>query len=203
VDSLGIEGAWIFTPRIYRDRRGDFHEWFRADLLRDLDYPFRLAQANCSVSGRGVLRGVHFTQVPPGQAKYIVCASGAIMDVVVDLRVGSPTFGRWEAARLDDQARRAMFLSEGLGHAFSALTDQATVIYLCSTPYAPEHEHGINPLDPALSISWPQEVEPILSEKDAAAPSLEQAMRIGLLPSHADCMAFASRLRKSSGFGPD
>lgn len=200
MDSLGFDGAWIFTPQIHRDRRGDFHEWFRrADLIRDLDYPFRLAQANCSVSHRGVIRGIHFTQVPPGQAKYIVCANGAIMDVAVDLRVGSPTFGRWEARRLDDQRRQAVFLSEGLGHAFTALTAQATVMYLCSTPYAPKIEHGVHPLDPALGISWPAEVDSLLSEKDDAAPSLEEAQQAGLLPVHADCLALMARLRGSDG----
>jgi dTDP-4-dehydrorhamnose 3,5-epimerase len=198
MDSLGIDGAWIFTPQIHRDGRGNFHEWFRqADLIRDLDYPLRLAQANCSVSHQGVVRGVHFTEVPPGQAKYIVCASGAIMDVAVDLRVGSPTFGRWEARRLDDETRQAVFLSEGLGHAFTALTAQATVMYLCSTPYAPRIEHAVHPLDPALGISWPPEVDPVLSEKDAAAPSLDEARRAGLLPAYTDCMAFAAELRRT------
>ena len=132
MDSLGIDGAWIFTPHIHRDGRGYFHEWFRgAELSHYLGYKFGLSQANCSVSRAGVIRGIHFTEVPPGQAKYVVCASGAILDVVVDLRVGSPTFARWKAVQLDDETRRAVFICEGLGHAFVALSAQATVMYLC------------------------------------------------------------------------
>jgi len=199
VDSLGIDGAWIFTPRIHRDSRGDFHEWFRGtELSHYLGYKFGLSQANCSVSRAGVIRGIHFTEVPPGQAKYVVCASGAITDVVVDLRVGSPTFARWKAVQLDDRTRRAVLICEGLGHAFAALSAQATVMYLCSTPYAPGIEHGVHPLDPALGIAWPQEIEPILSAKDAAAPSLEEAQRARLLPSYGDCTAFAARLKETA-----
>jgi len=189
VDSMGIDGAWIFTPRIYPDNRGDFHEWFRGtEFMDDVGYRLELAQANCSLSHRGVIRGIHFTEIPPGQAKYVVCASGAIIDVVVDLRVGSPTYARWEAVRLDDETRRAVFISEGLGHAFVALSPRATVMYLCSTPFAPGIEHGVHPLDPGIGIAWPQDVQAILSDKDAAAPSLAEAERAGLLPVYSDCM---------------
>jgi dTDP-4-dehydrorhamnose 3,5-epimerase len=199
MDSMGIDGAWIFTPRVYPDNRGEFHEWFRgAEFLDNLGYRLELAQANCSVSHRGVIRGIHFTEVPPGQAKYIVCASGAIIDVVVDLRVGSPTYARWEAVRLDEQTRRAVFISEGLGHAFVALSPSATVMYLCSTPFAPGIEHGVHPLDPQIGIAWPQDVQAILSQKDAAAPSLDKAARAGLLPAYSDCTAFAARQREAA-----
>src|SRR5450631_1601773 len=118
----GIDGAWIFTPRILSDSRGSFLEWFRAgELTASLGYQPEVAQANCSVSRRGVIRGIHFADVPPGQAKYVTCVNGAILDVVVDLRVGSPGFGRWTAVRLDDENRRAVFVAEGLGHAFMAI----------------------------------------------------------------------------------
>jgi dTDP-4-dehydrorhamnose 3,5-epimerase len=203
MDSMGIDGAWIFTPRIYRDNRGDFHEWFRAaEFADDLGYRLELGQANCSVSHRGVIRGIHFTEVPPGQAKYIVCASGAILDVVVDLRVGSPSYARWEAVRLDDESRRAVFIAEGLGHGFVALSPLATVMYLCSTPFAPGIEHGVHPLDPAIGIAWPQDVPAILSQKDAASPSLEEAARAGMLPVYSDCASFAARLREPAVGGP-
>jgi dTDP-4-dehydrorhamnose 3,5-epimerase len=187
MDSLGIEGAWVYTPKIFHDDRGSFLENFRSDeLAADTGYRLGVAQANCSVSRRGVIRGVHFSDVPPGQAKYVSCLHGAIIDVVIDLRVGSPGFGDWKAVRLDDHNRRSIFISEGLGHAFMALTDECTVLYLCSTPYAPGREHGVNPLDPAIGISWPTDVEPILSEKDATAPSLDEALRGGLLPKYAE-----------------
>jgi dTDP-4-dehydrorhamnose 3,5-epimerase len=200
MEPAGIDGAWIFAPRIFHDTRGHFLEWFRGgELAAELGYQPQVAQANCSVSRRGVIRGIHFADVPPGQAKYVFCVSGAVLDVIVDIRVGSPAYGRWAAVRLDDAERRAVFLSEGLGHAFMALSDEATVIYLCSTAYTPEREHGVHPLDPDIGIIWPDDVEPVLSGKDADAPSLEQARRDGLLPVYADCGAYLARLRQLGG----
>jgi dTDP-4-dehydrorhamnose 3,5-epimerase len=138
VNPLGIEGAWVYSPRVHSDDRGSFAEAFRgAEFAADLGYRLDVAQVNCSVSRRGVIRGIHYADVPPGQAKYVTCVAGVILDVVVDLRTGSPSFGKWEAVRLDAGTRRAVFLAEGLGHAFMALTDDATALYLCSTPYAP------------------------------------------------------------------
>ena len=198
MEPISIGGAWTFTPAVHRDGRGCFLEWFRAGELRDsLGYWPQTAQANCSVSRRGVIRGIHFSAVPPGQAKYVSCVQGAILDVVVDIRVGSPSYGRWQAVRLDDEGRQALFISEGLGHAFAALSDQATVVYLCSTPYAPGREHGVNPLDPAIAIQWPAGAEPVLSPKDAAAPTLAEARAAGLLPDYQECEAYLGRLRTS------
>jgi dTDP-4-dehydrorhamnose 3,5-epimerase len=196
MQTLDIDGAWLFTPQIHGDRRGSFLEWFReAEFRADVGYHLQVAQANCSLSSRGVIRGIHFADVPPGQAKYVTCASGAILDVVVDLRVGAPTFGRWQAVQLDDEARQAVYLGEGLGHAFVALSDQATVMYLCSTSYSPAREHGVHPLDPAIGISWPAGMDTVLSEKDAAAPSLAEAQAAGLLPDYRDCEAYLAKLR--------
>jgi dTDP-4-dehydrorhamnose 3,5-epimerase len=121
-----------------------------------------------------------------------------VLDVVVDLRVGSPGFGKWETVRLDDRDKRGVFLAEGLGHGFMALSEQATVVYLCSTAYAPGREHGVHPLDPALGIGWPLDGlagAPTLSDKDAAAPTLEEARLSGALPSHGECTAHTARLR--------
>jgi dTDP-4-dehydrorhamnose 3,5-epimerase len=199
----GIDGAYIFTPHIYPDNRGTFYEWFRSgEFLEDLGYHFGLAQANCSVSRRGVIRGIHFTDVPPGQAKYVVCANGSILDVIVDLRVGSPSYLKWEAVALDDAARRGVFLAEGLGHGFIALSTQATVMYLCSTGYAPGIEHGVHPLDPEIGIDWPRDVEFILSDKDAAAPTAAEARQAGLLPTYTEAMEFAARKRGSEPARP-
>lgn len=155
-------------------------------------------QGNISLSRQGVVRGVHFSSVPPGQAKYVTCVSGSIFDVIVDLRTGSPAFGAWQGVRLDEKNRRAVYLSEGLGHAFMAVSPYATVAYLCSTPYAPGREHGVNPLDPAIGIEWPAEVAPVLSEKDAAAPSLEQARAAGFLPDYEECRVYLDKLRAGS-----
>ncbi len=186
---LAIPGAWEFTPTQHGDPRGVFLEFFQGEPFREtVGHPFGLAQGNCSVSAAGVLRGIHFADVPPGQAKYVTCAKGAVWDVAVDLRVGSPTFGQWDAVLLDDVDRRAIYLSEGLGHAFMSLEDDSTVLYLCSTPYAPGREHGVHPLDPTIGITWPTHgrdgspLTPSLSAKDEVAPTLAQALTSGLLP---------------------
>lgn len=193
---LSLAGAWVHEPKVFPDSRGSFHEWFRAsDLEEAVGHTLQLAQANFSVSARGTLRGVHFADVPPSQAKYVKCVRGAVLDVIVDIRVGSPTYRQWEAVRLDDVDHHAVYLSEGLGHAFMALTDDASVVYLCSEGYAPGREHGINPLDPGLGIAWPEDITPLLSDKDAAAPTLAEAERQGLLPTYEDCQAYAERLR--------
>jgi dTDP-4-dehydrorhamnose 3,5-epimerase len=194
MEPLSIEGSWVFSPAIHADSRGSFLEWFRGgEIAGDLGYHFDTQQANCSVSRRGVVRGVHFSDVPPGQAKYVTCVSGAILDVVVDVRCGSPSYGRWESVRLDDETRQAVFLCEGLGHAFLALSDTATVVYLCSTPYAPQREHGVHPLDAALGIAWPRDMEIVPSQRDSCAPSLAEARSAGLLPDYQACEALVRR----------
>jgi dTDP-4-dehydrorhamnose 3,5-epimerase len=196
MDALDVEGAWLFTPRIHGDCRGSFLEWFRnAEVLADLGRSLEVAQANCSVSVRGAIRGIHFSDVPPGQAKYVTCVSGSILDVIVDVRVGSPGYGRWAAVPLDAETRGAVFVEEGLGHGFMTLSSQATVVYLCSTAYSPAREHGVHPLDPDIGIGWPGAVQAILSEKDAAAPSLAEARAAGLLPAYADCRAHTASTR--------
>ncbi|AZK96996.1 MULTISPECIES: dTDP-4-dehydrorhamnose 3,5-epimerase family protein [Streptomyces] len=192
---LGIEGAWVDDPRVHSDRRGRFHEWFKAGPFHELTgHRLELEQANCSRSSLGTLRGIHCAAVPPGQGKYVTCVGGAVLDVVVDLRTGSPTFGAWEAVRLDDREHRAVYLSEGLGHAFMALEEGSVVVYLCSQGYAPEREFGIHPFDPELAIDWPADLVPELSEKDAAAPTLAEARGLGLLPSYEECVAYRRRL---------
>jgi dTDP-4-dehydrorhamnose 3,5-epimerase len=193
--TLSIAGAYEVTPVLHGDPRGLFCEWVRADLLADeIGHPLAVAQGNLSVSARGVVRGVHYADVPPGQAKYVTCVRGAVLDVVVDIRVGSKTFGQWDSVRLDDVDRRAVYIGEGLGHAFCALTDDATVMYLCSTPYAPQRERAVNALDPALSIDWPVD-SPALSDRDRAAPTLAEARSQGLLPDAAICQEYVQSLR--------
>ncbi|WP_433794696.1 dTDP-4-dehydrorhamnose 3,5-epimerase family protein [Actinoplanes sp. CA-252034] len=193
---LSIEGAFEVTPVQHGDSRGRFLEWYRFDALAEaVGHRLDLAQANLSTSAKGVVRGIHFADVPPGQAKYVTCVSGAVLDVIVDLRVGSATFGTWEAVRLDDEDRRAVYLAEGLGHGFCALTEGATVAYLCSSTYRPGHEHGVHPLDPELGIAWPVS-DPVLSGKDAEAPSLADAGAKGLLPRYDAVHSFVKSLRQ-------
>ncbi|MGA5823253.1 dTDP-4-dehydrorhamnose 3,5-epimerase [Kitasatospora sp. NPDC094028] len=193
---LSIEGAVEVTPQLHGDPRGLFMEWYRFDHLQEVvGHPLRLAQGNLSVSAKDVVRGIHFADVPPGQAKYVSCVRGAVLDVIVDLRVGSPTFGKWEFVRLDDVERKAVYIAEGLGHGFCALTDDATLSYVCSETYNPTGEHAVHPLDPDLGIEWPTDA-PQLSARDAAAPSLAEAIASGLLPDYEKCRAYTEGLRK-------
>lgn len=182
-----IEGAWLFTPVLRPDDRGVFLESFKESVFAEsVGHPFTLKQMNVSISKRGTVRGIHFADVPPGQAKYVQCFAGRILDIVVDIRVGSPTFGQWDAVELDDVSRRGLYLAEGLGHAFCALTDSVTVGYLCSEPYAPDREHGIHPLDTQLQLPWPEGADSVLSPKDSAAPTLSEAQKQGLLPDYSE-----------------
>ena len=194
--ALRIDGAWEFMPRTFSDERGVFLEWFKAEVFEQtVGHSLTVAQANQSLSARGVVRGVHFASVPPSQGKYVYCMRGAVLDVIIDIRTGSPTFGEWDAVRLDDVDRRAVYLSEGLGHAFMSLVDGSAVTYLCSTGYNPAREFGTHPLDPELELPWPTDIAAILSDKDAAAPTLRTAEEQGILPSYAQCQAFAASLR--------
>lgn len=192
ISPLEIPDAYVCTPRAFADDRGTFLEWFRGDKLAEATgRSFTPLQANHSISRRGVMRGIHFADVPPGQAKYVYCPRGAVLDVIVDLRVGSPSYGKHAVVRLDDVDRRGVFLAEGLGHAFLGLSEEAHVTYLVSTAYNPAVEHAVHPLDDTLALPWPAEVgEPTLSDKDAAAPSLAAAEGQGLLPSYDACRAF-------------
>ena len=199
---MRIPDAYELTPVQHADERGVFLEWFARDRFEtSTGHSLALAQANCSVSARGVVRGVHFADVPPGQAKYVTCVAGQVLDVIVDLRDGSPTFGQWDAVRLDDVDRRAVYLAEGLGHAFMALSEWATTTYLCSEQYNPGREHGIHPLDPDVGIAWPNDVEVLLAPKDAEAPGLHDAQRQGLLPSYDACQALHSARRRPISSG--
>ena len=195
IRELALEGVLEITPRQFGDDRGTFLEWFKDSTFAEVTgHGLDLAQANCSVSQRGVLRGIHFADVPPGQAKYVTCVRGAVLDVAVDIRVGSPTFGQWDSVLLDTVDRRAIYLPEGFGHAFMALEDESTVVYLCSTGYAPDREHEIHPLDPDIAIAWPSGLSPLLSPKDEGAPTLAAAVESGLLPSYDECLDFRSSL---------
>ncbi|WP_344232986.1 dTDP-4-dehydrorhamnose 3,5-epimerase [Kribbella hippodromi] len=189
MEPLAISGAWKLRPRQFDDDRGTFVVPFRQDLLTAAaGHPLAVSQLNCAVSAAGVIRGIHFVDTPPGQAKYVVCVAGAVLDVVVDVRVGSPTFGRWDSAILDDVDRSAVYLSEGLGHAVMSLTEQSTIAYLTSTPYQPHFERTVTPLDKEIGIDWPAgrsdgtELSIRLSDRDAEAPSLATACRQGILP---------------------
>ena len=181
---LGIAGAFHVRNVVHADDRGEFVEWFRVDKMEAATgYRFPVSQANLSRSAEGVVRGIHFADVPPGQAKLVTCLSGAIRDVVVDIRVGSPTFGTWEAVDLDSASRDAVLLPVGVGHAFVAKEDNTLVAYLVSDVYTPHAEHGIHPLDSDLAIDYGfGNDQLLLSPKDQDAPTLAVAHSQGLLP---------------------
>ena len=196
IRELKIPDSYEITPKQFGDDRGVFLEWYRFDKLAEVvGHPIDLRQANTSVSKRGVVRGIHFADVPLGQAKYVTATHGAVLDYVIDIRVGSPTYGQWDTVLLDDTDRRAIYISEGLGHAFVALTDDATVSYLVTDTFNAEREHGIDPLDSEIGLVFPAEAgEPLLSPKDTEAPSLRQAASAGLLPTWDDMRTYYASL---------
>ena len=199
---LSVTGAWEITPRQISDERGVFHEAFTDTAFRRMSgHRFDLAQVNVSVSGEGVLRGLHFAQVPPGQAKYVSCSPGTIFDVVVDVRVGSTTFGEWAGVILDSVEQRALYIPEGVAHGFLALEPQSTVMYFCSEGWRPGAEHVIDAFDPKIGIDWPSmaldgtPIEHVMSSRDEDAPSLLDVAAAGRLPSWEACQAHIERLR--------
>ena len=172
VRPLKFDGVWELTPPTFRDNRGEFTEAFvHHKLLAATGSLFNVAQVNLSTSTKGTIRGIHFSKLPPGQAKYVQCTSGQIIDFIIDVRPDSATFGQWDSVILDSATHNAVHIPSGFGHAFQALSDSATVVYLCDTPYAPEHELGINPLDETIALAFAVS-DYVLSDKDRNAPSL-------------------------------
>lgn len=189
VRPLGISGVALIEATGFADVRGGFSEYLRdEELLRAAGHRLAVAQVNCPVSVRGALRGIAFTEVPPGQLKVVACLTGEVIDVAVNLRRGSPTFGTWRGERLGEGRRAALCLPPGVGHAFMALADGSTVVYLLSTSHDPALERRIHPLDPAIGIDWPSGITPVMSAKDADAPGLQQALHAGLLPDYLACL---------------
>jgi len=180
--SLGIDGAWIARSQFHQDDRGGFREWFRADeLKKETDFDFGVVQANLSISRKDTLRGIHYSLAKAGQAKWVTCAAGSILDVVVDLRPTSPTFKKSIAVELSAERGEGLVIATGLGHGFLALEDQSVVSYLLTSEYSPDQEYGINPYDVELAIGWPNGIH-ILSQQDKNAPSLSDRTSQGRLP---------------------
>lgn len=168
-----IEGLVLIEPQVFGDHRGFFAETYREDEWTAAGVDAAFVQDNHSRSRRGTLRGMHF-QTSPGQAKLVRCARGAIVDVVVDLRRDSATFGQWEAFELDDESMRQLFVPVGFAHGFCVTSEIADVAYKCTNYYDAATEAGIAYDDPEIGIAWPAGVEPIVSERDAQAPKLSE-----------------------------
>ncbi len=183
---LTVEGAYLFTADVFHDERGFFTSPFQhAAVVEATGEPlFRVRQMSLSQSRRGVMRGIHYTRTPPGTGQYVHCPQGRGLDFIVDLRVGSPTFGKWDAIELDRQSGRAVYFPVGTGHAFLALEDDTVVSYMLSTPYVPENELSITPFDPQLKLPIPDGVEPVVTPRDTVAPTIAQALEKGLLPDY-------------------
>ena len=184
---LGIQGAWLVESEVFDDARGSFREWFKSEEIKNATgIDFLVAQANVSTSARGVIRGIHYSLAPEGQAKWITCTNGRILDVIVDLRPDSPTYKRVEYVELESTSGRAIFLTTGLGHGFISLEDNSVVTYLLSSPYSPEFEFEIQPIDSDLNINWKVdsilESSYLLSTKDLKAPTLAERLSEGKLP---------------------
>jgi len=194
VRELGIPDAYEISTDVFPDDRGLFVNPFRARALAEaIGRPLHVRQTNHSASKRGVVRGVHFSMLPPGQAKYVYVPRGVAFDIVVDIRIGSPTYGQHDVVRLDDRDFRAVYLAEGLGHCAVALEDDTVLSYLCSTEYDPGREKGVSPTDPALALPMPADA--LLSARDTGAPTLAEAAEQGLLPTYEACKAFYASLR--------
>ncbi|MFB9609926.1 dTDP-4-dehydrorhamnose 3,5-epimerase family protein [Kutzneria kofuensis] len=189
VRPLEIDGSFLIESKSFGDARGDFYEVYREDVLAEaLGYAPKVLQTNVSTSCRNVLRGVHGAATPPGLAKFVTCIRGSMLDFVVDVRIGSPTFGRWDMIVLDGAGATSVYVEEGLGHAFVALTDDTCVQYQLSDLYRPAEVLTVHPLDPEIGLPLKLPGEPILSERDAAAPTLREAGELGLLPTYDTCL---------------
>jgi dTDP-4-dehydrorhamnose 3,5-epimerase len=167
-----LDGLVLIEPVVHGDSRGFMLESFSRDAWAELGVGAEFVQHNHSRSSRGTLRGIHF-QTEPGQAKLVRCARGAILDVAVDLRRGSPTYGQWEGHVLDDERHLQLFVPVGFGHGFAVLSDVADVTYLCSSTYDPATESGIAWDDPEVGVEWPVS-DPLVSERDRGAPTLAE-----------------------------
>ena len=166
-----LDGPVLLRPVVHRDARGFFHESYRRSVFAELGIDDDFVQDNHSRSSRGVLRGMHFQD---GMAKLVRCARGAIVDALVDIRRGSPTFGQWEAFELNDENLHQLYAPVGFAHGFCVLSESADVVYRCSSYYDPELEGGIHYADPDVGIAWPEGLEWTVSERDANAPTLAE-----------------------------
>ena len=168
-----LDGPVLMRPVVYADERGFFQETYRRNVYSDLGIPDEFVQDNHSRSGQGVVRGMHF-QVGNGVAKLVRCARGAILDVVVDIRRGSPTFGEWEAFELTDENHHQIYCPVGFAHGFCVLSEQADVMYKQSAYYDDDLERGISYDDPDVAIAWPGGLDLKPSARDAEAPLLRE-----------------------------
>ncbi len=193
---LNIEGVVEFSPEVHRDERGTFASPFTQDAFAEHvgKRAFSVTQLSYSTSRRGTVRGIHFTRCPPGKAKFVSCLAGEAQDFVVDLRRGSPTFGRWDTTLLSGTTMGALYVPVGVGHGFAALHDGTLISYMITGDYVPADEIALSPLDPELALPLPEGLELRLSERDRVAPTLKELDEQGLLPGYDEARHIDSTL---------
>ncbi len=198
---LAVEGAIEFTPAVFPDDRGVVASHFHEDAFTGAvgHALFPVAQTLHSRSRAGVVRGVHYTAAPPGAAKYVYASHGRSLDIVVDIRVGSPSYGVWDSVELDQESFRALYLPVGVGHVFVALEADTVMTYLLSTTYAPDREMALSPLDPGLDLPIPRGTRPLLSGRDMEAPTMAQARDHGTLPLYSECVRLEAAWSQDPG----
>ena len=186
LQELSIIGAYLITHNVFHDERGLFREWYKNEEIISIDKDFLIQQANFSRSRKFVIRGIHYSLAPEGQVKVVTCTSGAIVDVLIDIRVGSPTYLQVEYIKLSEESGRVIYIPSGVGHGFIVESDSASVAYLTTSKFIPEYEKAIYPTDPELGIIWPIPVgeNVIISKADTQAPTLVQAQESGFLPKY-------------------
>jgi dTDP-4-dehydrorhamnose 3,5-epimerase len=179
---LSIPGLYLLESPVWGDDRGQFREWYKMGDFEEAGVAFRAQQANLSMSSRNCVRGLHYSLAPEGQAKVVTCAYGELDDIIVDIRVGSPTFGRVEVVHLAAGEGRSVLVPVGAAHGWCPTTELAALVYLVSSPFNAQMELEIHPFDGEIKVKWPVTGEPILSPKDAAAPTLAQRLAANELP---------------------
>ena len=174
VTPLAISGSWLIESPVFPDDRGIFREWFKLEVLKENGIPaFEVRQANTSISKKGVIRGIHYSPAINGQSKLVTCTSGSVLDVIVDLRPESITYGDHLEVELSESLGKCVYISSGLGHGFQALENNSVVTYLLDKEYSPNNEFGINPVDLNLNIKWPL-LDFHISEKDRTSANFSR-----------------------------
>jgi len=184
IEKLGIDGCFVIEHDVFPDERGLFREWFKASALDSIGIRFSIAQANFSVSKQGVIRGLHYSIAPEGQTKLVTCVEGLIIDHLVDIRIGSPTYLEKASVEIDSKSGISVLIATGVAHGFSVPKTTSAISYLNSSEYSSKFEKGINPYDIELAVEWglSQGLTGIISVADSESISFEQAMSTNALP---------------------
>jgi dTDP-4-dehydrorhamnose 3,5-epimerase len=184
ITELSIPGLYLLESPVWADSRGYFREWFKRSDFESSGIDFDIQQANLSMSKRNVIRGLHYSLAPEGQAKLVTCSYGELDDVIVDIRVGSPTYGKVEIVHLSADEEYSVLVPGDVAHGFCVTSEIGALTYLLSSPFNAPMELEIDPFDAEIGVAWPVKGEPVVSDKDAAAPTLAQRREANELPQY-------------------